>query len=118
MDEFLTSKELVVGDLTFYYRVSWNGLFGMKYFIDIMKRCENIPGFAPTYYDSSCGQLVMDFKGDEQPYWLHFEIPANLVASEIKSIYDVLNKGFNKEEFATEEALKEHLRALNDKGGE
>ena len=117
-EEFLTKHIEKKGALTFKYNIEWTGLFGERFFVDIIKECKNIPGFAPTHYDSDCGQLVMNFKSHE-PYWSTpvRELP-NLELEEIKTIYDFLKKGFEEVKHPTVEELRTHLKKLEEESNE
>ena len=114
MKTYLVGTREQIGDLTCNYCVELSGLFGPRFYIEIIKRCSNIPGFAPTHYDRYCGQIVTNFKREQKSYWLNHTDPPNLDVEEVTEILAKMKEGFVEEKYPTVEELKTYIRSLRE----
>lgn len=99
------------GSLTFEYRTENIAPFGARYFIRVIKECQNKPGFDPPYVSKNLGDLVMRFKDREnEPYWLVTADCTRLEPTDIQHIYEAISQGFDKSKHPTKEEVKAYLR--------
>lgn len=91
------------GMLSMEYVNDRNGLFGDRFIIIVTKKCKNIPGFAPDYYNVEVGQVIVKYKG-LKPYFQSFgDSFPNLEKSEFETIVKLFDVEPKDEDFPMKE---------------
>jgi hypothetical protein len=73
---------------------------GTRYAIELTKRVQGMPGFAPEYRDIKVCEVVFKFPhGDGKTYVQFEENPPNLDKEDIEQILEVIDREFDESKF-------------------
>lgn len=73
---------------------------GTRYCYEVIKECDNTPGFEPEKYDLNVCDVVVKFIDEEEPYiQFSYNCPNVITISELEEIIQCAKKGFIEQDF-------------------
>lgn len=73
---------------------------GTRYFVEVIKTCKGIPGFAPEEYDRKVCDVVFNFPHGEEGVYFQFDDRCpTLEQSELEELLSISKEEFKEDNF-------------------